>query len=109
MNSIKKVVVGMLTATFCAAPAASLTSFAATLPEGVAGTRYEEPVQLLAALNIMIGDDDGAFRLDDNLKRSEVAKMAVHALGLEELAESEKGEKDSLMYPQSIGQTDISM
>ena len=88
----KKVVVGLLTAAYATAPIASLTTSAFTLPEDVAGTRYEEPVQILAALDIMIGDDDGAFRLDDNIKRSEVAKMAVHALGLEELAETAQGE-----------------
>ena len=92
MNSIKRIVTGILTTAFALAPVSGLTSMASTLPEGVAGTRYEEPVQLLAALGIMVGDDDGAFRLEDNLKRSEVAKMAIHAIGLEDVAESSKGE-----------------
>ncbi len=89
MRSIKNIVIGILTAAYTMAP---LTSFASILPEGVAGTRFEEPVQILAALEIMVGDDDGAFRLDDNIKRSEVAKMAIHALGLEDIADSRKGE-----------------
>lgn len=89
MRSIKNIVIGILTAAFTMAP---LTTFASILPEGVAGTRFEEPVQILAALGIMVGDDDGAFRLDDNIKRSEVAKMAIHALGLEDIADSRKGE-----------------
>ena len=89
MRSIKNIVIGILAAAFTMAP---LTSLASILPEGVAGTRFEEPVQILAALEIMVGDDDGAFRLDDNIKRSEVAKMAIHALGLEEIADSRKGE-----------------
>lgn len=89
MRSIKNIVIGLLTAAFTMAP---LTSFASILPEDVAGTRFEEPVQILAALGIMVGDDDGAFRLDDNIKRSEVAKMAIHALGLEDIADSRKGE-----------------
>ena len=89
MRSIKNIVIGILAAAFTMAP---LTSFASTLPEGVAGTRFEEPVQILAALGIMVGDDDGAFRLDDNIKRSEVAKMAIHALGLEDIADSRRGE-----------------
>ena len=76
MRSIKNIVIGILAAAFTMAP---LTSLASILPEGVAGTRFEEPVQILAALEIMVGDDDGAFRLDDNIKRSEVAKMAIHA------------------------------
>lgn len=96
MNSIKKIVTGILTSAFALAPISGLTSLANTLPDDVAGTRYEETVQILAALKIMIGDDDGSFRLDDNLKRSEVAKMAIHAMGLEDVAESAKGE---VKYP----------
>ena len=92
MKSIKKAVTGILALTFAMAPMASLTAKASILPEEILGTRYEEPAQLLAALRIMVGDDDGAFRLDDKIKRSEVAKMAVHALGLEDLADSAKGE-----------------
>lgn len=92
MRSIKKAVTGILALTFAMAPMASLNAKALILPEEILGTRYEEPAQLLAALKIMVGDDDGAFRLDDNIKRSEVAKMAVHALGLEDLADSAKGE-----------------
>ena len=64
MRSIKNIVIGLLTAAFTMAP---LTSLASILPEDVAGTRFEEPVQILAALEIMVGDDDGAFRLDDNI------------------------------------------
>ena len=89
MNLFKKSVTGILAAIFASAP---IASFATILPEDVAGTRFEEPVQLLAALKIMIGDDDGAFRLDDKIKRSEVAKMAVHAMGLEDLAETAQNE-----------------
>ncbi len=89
MNLFKKSITGILAAAFAAAP---IAAFASILPEDVAGTRFEEPVQLLAALKIMIGDDDGAFRLDDNIKRSEVAKMAVHAMGLEDLATTAQDE-----------------
>lgn len=70
--------------------AASIPAFAA-IPEDVAGTRYEEPVQVLSALKIMIGDENGLFRLDDTIIRSEVTKMAVHAIGLDEAAEASKG------------------
>lgn len=92
MNLIKRIVTGILSSAFVLAPFANIGANAMILPDDVAGTRYEEPVRLLSALKIMIGDDDGAFRLDDNLKRSEVAKMAVHAMGLEGVAESAKGE-----------------
>ncbi len=92
MKSIKNIVIGVLAAAFTMAPMSALTSYASILPEEVAGTRFEEPVQILSALDIMVGDDDGKFRLDDNIKRSEVAKMAIHALGLEDIADSNKGE-----------------
>lgn len=36
--------------------------------------------------------ENGAYRLDDTIIRSEVAKMAIHALGLEDAAESSKGQ-----------------
>lgn len=67
-------------------------ALARILPDDVAGTRFEKPVQLLSALGIMVGDDDGAFRLDDTIKRSEAAKMAVHAMGLEASAEAARGQ-----------------
>lgn len=71
--------------------AAQLTASAAVLPEELVGTKYEEPIQVLAALKIMVGDDNGSLRLDDTIKRSEVAKMVVHAMGLEAQAEAAKG------------------
>ena len=64
----------------------------AAIPSDVKGTRYEEPVQILSALKIMVGDENGEFRLDDTIIRSEVTKMAVHVLGLEDAAESAKGQ-----------------
>lgn len=64
----------------------------AAIPSDVKGTRYEEPVQILSALKIMVGDENGEFRLDDTIIRSEVTKMAVHTLGLEDAAESAKGQ-----------------
>lgn len=69
-----------------------IPSVSAAIPADVKGTRYEEPVQILSALKIMIGDENGEFRLDDTIIRSEFTKMAVHALGLEDAAQSAKGE-----------------
>lgn len=92
MNSKKRIITGILASAFAMAPMTGLSAKAMVLPEEVTGSRYSEPVQILAALKIMVGDDDGAFRLEDNLKRSEVAKMAIHALGLEDAADSAKGE-----------------
>lgn len=88
--NLKKFICAVLSA---AALSASINAFAA-IPSDVAGTRYEEPVQVLNSLKIMIGDDNGTFRLDDTIVRSEVAKMAVHAMGMEGLAESSKGHAD---------------
>ena len=63
---------------------------ASSLPEDVIGTEYEESVELLNALNIMVGDDTGEFRLNDPIKRSEVAKIATAIAGLTDVAESTK-------------------
>lgn len=71
--------------------AATTTSFATVLPEEIVGTKYEEPIQVLAALKIMVGDANGSLRLNDTIKRSEVAKMVVHAMGMDDLAENSKG------------------
>ncbi|MDR0405246.1 MAG: S-layer homology domain-containing protein [Clostridiales bacterium] len=61
----------------------------AELPPDVAGTKYEEPAALLKALEIMVGDaEDGAFRLEDGILRSEFAKIAVYLSGLSEVAEA---------------------
>lgn len=92
MNSKKKLMCAALSMT----TALSAINALAAIPSDVKGTRYEEPVQVLNALNIMIGDDTGSFRLDDPISRSEVAKMAVHAMGLEDIAESSKGNSDFL-------------
>ena len=88
MKGFNKIVAGILAA---AAVAAQGSVFASVLPEDVAGTRYEEPIQILSALKIMTGDEDGKFRPEDTIKRSEVAKMAIHALGLEEAAKAAAG------------------
>ena len=90
MNNLKKQILSVAVAT------STVLSFVpvsmASIPADVQGTRYEEPVQILSALNIMVGDENGAYRLDDTIIRSEVAKMAIHALGLEDAAESSKGQ-----------------
>ena len=65
---------------------------ASSIPEDVIGTKYEESVELLNALNIMVGDDTGEFRLDEPIKRSEVAKIATAIAGLTDVAESTKAQ-----------------
>ncbi len=57
------------------------------LPPDIQGTKYEEAAEVLGALGIMVGDaEDGAFRPNDNILRSEMAKVAVYSVGLEDLA-----------------------
>lgn len=62
-----------------------------TVASDVAGTKYEEAAATLGALGIMIGDENGDFRPDADVSRAEFAKIAVHALGLESVAETSKG------------------
>lgn len=91
MNNIKKQI---LSAAVAASTLLSLIPAAsASIPADVKGTRYEEPVQVLSALEIMVGDENGEFRLDDTIIRSEVTKMAIHTMGLEDAAESAKGQQ----------------
>ena len=67
----------------------SMGAMAVTLPEDIKDTRFEEPAQVLAALGIMVGDkESGLMRPESEIRRSEVAKMAVMALGLEDVAEA---------------------
>ncbi len=53
----------------------------------ISGTKFEEAAEVLGALGIMVGDEGtGNFRPEDNIKRSEMAKVAVYASGLEDVA-----------------------
>ncbi len=91
MKGSKKVLAGILT-TVMSISSLGISSFAASgVPVDVEGTRFEEPIQILQALEIMTGDGDGNFRPNDTIKRSEVTKMAVLAMGLGDAAESAKG------------------
>lgn len=67
-------------------------TFAADVNESIKGTKFEEPVELLKALDIMVGDaETGDLRLEDGILRSEFAKIAVHLSGLSEVAASSQG------------------
>lgn len=91
MKGSKKVLAGVLTAAMSIS-SFGITAFAAQgVPVDVEGTRYEEPIRILQALDIMNGDGDGNFRPNDTIKRSEVTKMAVLAMGLGDAAESAEG------------------
>lgn len=84
MSKFKKLTSTVLV--FCMMLSMIGTAFAYTVPEDIAGTEYEEAVELLGALGVMVGDKDGEFRPNDTIIRSEFAKIAVHALGLEDVA-----------------------
>ncbi len=60
----------------------------ASLPTDVVDSPYEESIETLGALEIMIGDGNGQFRPNDNIRRSEFAKVAVEALGMGSIAQS---------------------
>lgn len=96
MKGSKKALAGILTAVMSVS-SLGFSSFAASgIPVDVEGTRFEEPIRILQALDIMNGDGDGNFRPNDTIKRSEVTKMAVLAMGLGDAAESAKG---TSLYP----------
>ncbi len=84
---------GMAAAPVAEVPAPSRYSTARiTLAPDIADTKYEEAAELLGALGIMVGDaGTGAFRPNDGIIRSEMAKVAVYSVGLEELAKSSMG------------------
>lgn len=46
-----------------------------TLPVLADWNNDEDIMSLLSELNIMVGDDDGNLRLDDNVSRAEFAKL----------------------------------
>ncbi len=61
------------------------------LPD-VDGYEWEKEVRRLASLGIIDGYEDGTFKPDNTVKRSEFAKMIVCMLGLENAANLLKGE-----------------
>ncbi len=59
------------------------------LAPDIADTKYAEAARILGALGIMVGDaETGNFRPDDSILRSEMAKVSVYSVGLEEVAKS---------------------
>ncbi len=84
MRGSKKIVANILAATLLAS---SASAFAATKD----ATPYDESIKILSALGIMSGDGDGNYRPNDTIIRSEVTRMVIHALGLEDAAKSSQG------------------
>ncbi len=66
----------------------------------IADTKYAEAARILAALGIMVGDaETGNFRPNDNILRSEMSKVAVYSVGLEEVA---KGATHQTRFPDVV-------
>ncbi len=62
---------------------------AVAIADDIVGTKYEEAAEILGALGIMVGDaGTGNFRPNDNIIRSEMTKVAVYTLGLEDIVVS---------------------
>lgn len=89
MKGLKK---NLLCGLIAAASISSAVPAKAMVPADVEGTGFEEPIQLLAALGVMVGDGNGEFRPLDNLTRAEVTKIAIHAMGIEDAAQSSSGQ-----------------
>ncbi|MEG2381126.1 MAG: S-layer homology domain-containing protein, partial [Oscillospiraceae bacterium] len=63
-----------------------------TLAPDISDTKYAEAAELLGALGIMVGDaENGNFRPNDNILRSEMAKVSVYSIGLEDIVKSSQG------------------
>lgn len=88
MFKFKKVISTVVSSTIALGLMMPVSAF--NLPEDVKDTKFAEAASVLGALEIMIGDDMGNFRPDDTVSRAEFAKIAVHTLGLENVAESSK-------------------
>ncbi|MBQ9736923.1 MAG: S-layer homology domain-containing protein [Clostridia bacterium] len=70
------------------------------LAPDIADTKYAEAARILGALGIMVGDaETGNFRPNDNILRSEMAKVSVYAIGLEEVA---KGSNQPTPFPDVV-------
>ena len=99
MFKFKKIIASVLTSimTFSMAMTVSL----AAVPSDVANTKFEEAAEVLGVLNVMVGDDNGAFRPDDTIIRSEVAKVAVALSGLTDVANVTSGKTKYPDVPQN--------
>lgn len=97
MSKARKVTSFLVAAAMTAGMA--LTSFAA-IPGDVVDSKYEEAIETLGALEIMIGDEEtGNFRPEEPIKRSEFAKVAVEAMGLGSVAQ---GSNRPTKYPDVV-------
>ena len=66
------------------------TAMAATFKD-VKNTKYEEAVNILTELKIVNGYEDNTYKPNNSVKRSEMAKLIIVALGKEKTADMVKG------------------
>ncbi len=52
-------------------------------PKDVVGTKYDEAVSALVALDVVNGYEDGTYKPEKNVNRAEMAKLIITELGLE--------------------------
>lgn len=87
MNIFKKVISSVAAAAVSATMLA--TPVFAKVPNDVIGTDYEESAAVLGVLGVMVGDaGTGSFRPNDPIIRSEVTKVGVTLMGLNDAANS---------------------
>lgn len=86
MKNLKKVLALVIALTMV------LTTVAfASYPDVDANANYASAVELLSALEILQGDENGNFNPDNTITRAEYAAVVCRALGMENAANSAKG------------------
>lgn len=86
MKNLKKVLALVIALTMV------LTTVAfASYPDVDANANYASAVELLSALKILQGDENGNFNPDNTITRAEYAAVVCRALGMENAANSAKG------------------
>ncbi len=78
LKNLKKVI---STIAAVAILASTASAFAVTFPDVDESASYASDVELLVALGVVNGDDNGKFNPDNTVTRAEFAKMVVEALG----------------------------
>ena len=86
MKNLKKVLALVIALTMVL----STVAFA-SYPDVDADANYASAVELLSALNVLKGDDNGNFNPDNTITRAEFAAVVCRALGMENSANSAKG------------------
>ncbi|MDO5714719.1 MAG: S-layer homology domain-containing protein, partial [Tissierellia bacterium] len=69
-------------------------AYAYNIPKVKNVTKAEDKIEALKQKDIIIGYEDGSLGLERYIKRSELTKVLVHAVGEEKVAEALKGKMD---------------